>query len=433
MTTSQNNTPSNTENGVLDTAGKVRTGEELDIQAVTRWLQQQGLPLEDIVNDNASDIVNETVTVTQFSGGASNWTYRLEYKSDDPSKCHDLILRRPPAGTKAKSAHDMVREYKVQHALQADYPYVPKMVALCEDDSVLGCDFYVMERLEGIIPRANFPKSLTLTTEQTATLCKNVMDAWIALHKVDISNNPELSQLGKGDGYCERQITGWDKRYEKALTPNVPSFALVRDWLKNNIPADATNCLIHNDWRLDNVVLDPNEPTKVIGVLDWEMATIGDPLMDLGSALAYWVQEDDDPVTKQFRRQPTNVAGMMTRQQVVDYYLEQTGLQVDNWAFYEVYGLFRLAGIAQQIYYRYYHQQTDNPMFKDFWIVIHILNARCLAMIANYENGNNGDKHGNNFIDTIKADMQGAGLNDDMLAHLPEQLQGLIKSIVFAN
>ncbi len=284
MTTTQNNTPSNTENGVLDTAGKVRTGEELDIQTVTAWLQQQGLALE----DNAF----ETVTVTQFSGGASNWTYRLEYKSDDPSKCHDLILRRPPAGTKAKSAHDMVREYKVQHALQADYPYVPKMVALCEDESVLGCDFYVMERLEGIIPRANFPKSLTLSREQTATLCKNVMDAWIALHKVDISNNQELSQLGKGDGYCE---------------PNVPSFALVRDWLKNNIPADATNCLIHNDWRLDNVVLDPNEPTKVIGVLDWEMATIGDPLMDLGSALAYWVQEDDDPVTKQFRRQPTNV------------------------------------------------------------------------------------------------------------------------------
>ncbi|PIE47430.1 MAG: phosphotransferase family protein [Gammaproteobacteria bacterium] len=405
---------------LLDTAGIVRKGEELDIQAISAWLQSQGL--------NLADNANETAQVTQYSGGASNWTYRLEYKSDDPNKCHDLILRRPPAGTKAKSAHDMVREYQVQHALQADYPYVPKMVALCTDETVIGCDFYVMERLEGIIPRANFPKSLDLSTEQTKTLCKNVLDAWIALHQINTTNNAELSKLGKGDGYCERQITGWDKRYAKAHTPNVPTFALVRDWLKNNIPADSKNCLIHNDWRLDNVVLDPTEPTKVIGVLDWEMATLGDPLMDLGSALAYWVQADDDPVTQQFRRQPTNVAGMMTRQQVVDYYLEKTGLKIDNWTFYEVYGLFRLAGIAQQIYYRYYHKQTDNPMFKDFWIVIHVLNARCLAMIAKYENNN----HDNDFINTIKADMQGAGLDDDMLANLPEQLQGLVKSMVFA-
>ncbi|WP_434354084.1 phosphotransferase family protein [Psychrobacter sp. HD31] len=401
---------------ILDTASQVRKGEELDIQAVTTWLKSQGLKLA----DNA----NETAKVTQYSGGASNWTYRLEYSSDHADQCHDLILRRPPKGTKAKSAHDMVREYQVQNALQSDYPYVPKMVALCTDESVLGCDFYVMERLEGIIPRANFPKSLALSAEQAETLCKNVLDAWIALHQIDTTDNAELSKLGKGEGYCERQIIGWDKRYAKAHTSNVPTFALVRDWLKDNIPADSKTCLIHNDWRLDNVVLDPSEPTKVIGVLDWEMATLGDPLMDLGSALAYWVQADDDPVTQQFRRQPTNVDGMMTRQQVVDYYLEKTGLQIDNWTFYEVYGLFRLAGIAQQIYYRYYHKQTDNPMFKDFWVVIHVLNAKCLALISQHE--------GAEFTATIKADLEHAGLNDELLSQLPAPVQGLVKMMVYS-
>ncbi len=401
---------------LLDTASTVRQGEELDIQAVTAWLKQQGLAFA----DNA----DETVQVTQYSGGASNWTYRLQYPSDTAEKKHDFILRRPPAGTKAKSAHDMVREYQVQHALSADYPFVPKMVALCTDDSVIGCDFYVMQRLEGIIPRANFPKSLTLTPEQTTTLCTNVLDAWIALHNVDTANNPQLSQLGKGEGYCQRQIDGWDKRYAKAHTPNVPTFGLVREWLQANTPNDSKTCLIHNDWRLDNVVFDVNEPTKVIGVLDWEMATLGDPLMDLGSALAYWVQADDDPVTQQFRRQPTNVEGMLTRQQVVDYYLEKTGLTVDNWAFYEVYGLFRLAGIAQQIYYRYYNKQTDNPMFKDFWIVIHVLNAKCLALISKQEGGD--------FISRINDNLEQADLTDELLANLPAPVQGLVKSIVYS-
>lgn len=399
---------------LLDTANQVRKGEELDTHAITQWLQQQGLDVD----------MDSEPEVTQYSGGASNWTYRLQYKGNEANQCHDLILRRPPAGTKAKSAHDMVREYEVQNALQADYPFVPKMVALCTDESVLGCDFYVMERLEGIIPRANFPKSLELSTEQTQTLCKNVMDAWIALHQIDTARNPQLSKLGKGEGYCERQITGWDKRYAKAHTPNVPTFSLVRNWLQDNIPADSKSCLIHNDWRLDNVVFDPNEPTKVIGVLDWEMATIGDPLMDLGSALAYWVQADDDPVTQQFRRQPTNVAGMMTRQEVVDYYLDKTGLQIDNWTFYEVYGLFRLAGIAQQIYYRYYHKQTDNPMFKDFWVVIHVLNAKCLALISQHE--------GTEFTATIKADLERAGLNGELLSQLPAPVQGLVKMMVYS-
>ncbi|AOA58421.1 phosphotransferase family protein [Acinetobacter larvae] len=348
---------------VIDVAGKVRQGEELDVAAVEQWLQQQNITVEG------------PVQLTQYSGGASNWTYRLHYKNAD------LILRRPPKGTKAKSAHDMAREYHVQHHLKPYYPVVPTMLALCQDQTVLGCDFYVMQRIEGIIPRAELPSEIALNTEQVEQLCRNFFDQLIALHQIDYQTTA-LADLGKGEGYCKRQVEGWNQRYEKAQTPNVPSFDYVRNWLQENIPADSATCIIHNDWRMDNVILDPADPTQIIGILDWEMATLGDPLMDLGAALAYWVEADDHFIFKSTRRQPSHLKGMFSRQQVVEYYLAKTGLKPENWNFYEVFGIFRLAVIAQQIYYRYYHKQTDNPAFKDFWVIIHALHIRALKLIA---------------------------------------------------
>ncbi len=348
---------------VIDVGGKIRRGEELDLQAVETWLKAQGINLQG------------QAQVTQYSGGASNWTYRLQYENVD------LILRRPPQGTKARSAHDMAREYYVQKNLAPFYPVLPEMVALCQDETVIGCDFYVMKRIEGIIPRANLPKELQLDSGQVRELCTHMLDKLIELHQVPYQGT-ELEKLGKGEGYCRRQVEGWDARFAKAHTPNVPDFAFVRQWLLAQIPADSRTCVIHNDWRFDNLILDPVAPTRVIGVLDWEMTTLGDPLMDLGSALAYWVQDDDDALMKSTRRQPTNLPGMFSRQHVVDYYLDKTGLRPENWTFYEVFGLFRLAVIAQQIYYRYYHQQTDNPAFKDFWIVIQALHIRALKLIA---------------------------------------------------
>ena len=348
---------------VLDIGGVVRSGEELDIESVTQWLLANNINVE------------LPVEVTQYSGGASNWTYRLNYANAD------LILRRPPKGTKAKSAHDMAREFHVQKNLSEFYPVLPEMVALCQDESVLGCDFYVMKRIEGIIPRANLPKELNFDESEIKALCTNVIDKLIELHQVPFEGT-ELEKLGKGDGYCRRQVEGWDNRYEKAKTINVPSFKYVRNWLKENIPEDSKTCVIHNDWRFDNVILSPENPTEVIGVLDWEMATLGDPLMDLGSALAYWVEESDNAIFKATRRQPTNLKGMFTRKEVVEYYLEKTRLETSNWTFYEVFGVFRLAVIAQQIYYRYFHKQTNNPAFKDFWIVIHALHIRALKLIG---------------------------------------------------
>lgn len=347
----------------IDVGGNVRNGEELDARAVGNWLIEHG------------EEISGPVEVTQYSGGASNWTYRLKYENAD------LILRRPPNGTKAKSAHDMSREYHVQRALTEYYPVVPEMLLLCQDDSVIGCDFYVMKRIEGIIPRANLPKDINFDESQIQELCRNFIDKLIELHQVPYAGT-DLEKLGKGDGYCHRQIEGWDSRYEKAKTLNVPSFKYVRNWLKDHIPEDSKTCVIHNDWRFDNIILDPEDPTKIIGVLDWEMATLGDPLMDLGSALAYWVEDSDNAIFKATRRQPTHLKGMFTRAEIVEYYLNKTGLKTDNWTFYEVFGIFRLAVIAQQIYYRYYHKQTNNPAFKDFWIVIHALHIRALKLIG---------------------------------------------------
>ena len=348
---------------VTDVAGPVREGESLDLAAVETWLRQH---LPDL---------SGTAEVSQFAGGASNWTYRLRYPH------HDLILRRPPAGTRAKSAHDMAREFRVQQALAPVFPFVPRMVGLCQDEALLGAEFYVMARIPGIIVRRNLPHGLSLDAARTRQLCVNWLKRLVDLHAVPTAT-PGLAELGKGSGYCRRQISGWSDRFEKAITWNVPSFQYVRDWLRDQTPDDVATAVIHGDWRLDNVVLDPEEPTRIIGVLDWEMATLGDPLMDLGNALAYWVQADDGAFMRSTRRQPSHLPGMLTRRELVALYLELTGLRAPNWAFYEVYGLFRLAVIAQQIYFRYHHRQTRNPAFRHFWLLIHYLHWRCRRVIA---------------------------------------------------
>ncbi len=345
-----------------DGAGAVRAGEELDGAAITQWLLPHlpglaGAP-----------------RITQYSGGASNWTYRLEYPE------HDLILRRPPAGTKARSAHDMGREFRVQQALKPVYPCVPEMIALCQDESVLGCEFYVMRRVAGLIPRARMPRGLQLDPAQSRALCHAFLDKLVELHQVDYQA-AGLAELGKGAGYVGRQVSGWSQRYLKAKTWNVPSFRRVRDWLAANQPDDVATCVIHNDWRLDNVILDQQQPTRIIGVLDWEMATLGDPLMELGSALAYWIQADDGKLMQMTKRQPSDLPGMPSRDEVVAYYLGKMGYQIDNWVFYEVFGLFRLAVIAQQIYFRYHHKQTRNPAFRNFWIMVNYFDWRCRRLI----------------------------------------------------
>lgn len=349
-------------NALIDRPKPLREEDRFDIEAVHAWLETRITGLEG------------TPEVEQFARGASNLTYRLRYPD------RDLILRRPPPGTKARSAHNMVREYTVQRALKPVYPWVPGMLALCTDETVIGSDFYVMERLEGIILRANLPQGMSLDAGQARRLSEVAVDRLIDLHQVDVAA-AGLEKLGKGAGYNRRQIEGWSERFRRARTWNVLPGRYVMDWLAERVPDEVAIRIIHGDFRFDNLVLDPTDPLKIVGVLDWELATLGDPLMDLGNSMAYWVQADDEKYFKGFRRQPTHLPGMMRRAEVVDYYCDRTGFRPDHWAFYEVYGLFRLAVIAQQIYYRYHHRQTRNPQFRHFWIAVNYLLWRCRRVI----------------------------------------------------
>ncbi|HDM32901.1 MAG TPA: phosphotransferase family protein, partial [Deltaproteobacteria bacterium] len=293
----------------------------------------------------------------------------------------NFVLRRPPFGRKAKSAHDMSREYRILNALKDVFPYAPRPVAYTEDTSIIGCPFYVMERIEGIILRKDLPEGLHFTPDEARQLCENLLDVQCELHSIDYKK-VGLENFGKPEGYVKRQVEGWSERYRAAKTPDAPDFEDVMSWLHEKMPTDFRNpCIIHNDFKLDNVVLDPKNPLKIIGVLDWEMATIGDPIMDLGNSLAYWVQADDPPDFQAIRMMPTNIPGALTREELVARYAEKTGIAIDNFDFYLCFGLFRLAVIAQQIYYRYYHGQTKDERFKLLIIAVNVLEKSALSII----------------------------------------------------
>jgi aminoglycoside phosphotransferase (APT) family kinase protein len=351
------------EQSVPEGSRSVREEDAFDVEAVATWLR-----------DNASEADRETLAgtpeVRQFSGGASNLTYLLRYPD------RDLILRRAPKGTKAKGAHDMGREYFIQSQLEGHFPYVAHMVGFCQDESVLGADFYVMDRIDGIIPRSEMPEGVDLTPEQARGMSLSMIDTLVRLHQVDFEA-AGLERLNKGRGYVRRQVEGWSTRYRNARTDDAPSCEATMAWLAEHQPEDVATCVIHNDFKLDNLVFDKDDPTQVVGVLDWEMATLGDPLMDLGGDLAFWVQADDETL-KHFRRVPTHLPGMMTREEIVSTYCERMGFDLtpEQWRFYEVFGYFRLGVIAQQIYYRYHHGQTTNELFALFGPAVHLAEQR---------------------------------------------------------
>jgi len=307
--------------------------------------------------------------VMQFRSGASNLTYLLQYPGQE------LVLRRPPVGTKAISAHDMKREFLIQSRLKSSYNLVPAMIAHCADHSIMGSDFYVMERVVGEIFRRDIEKDIT--ADDVAIMAESLINGLVQLHGVDASI---LSELNKGSGYVARQVEGWSKRYHNALTDDVPNGERVMAWLDANKPEDVDSCVIHGDWRIDNVVFDL-EKARIVGVLDWELATVGDPLMDLGSSLAYWVDRDDEPAFASLRRQPSHLAGMPTRNEFVARYLALSGRSCNDFTFYEVFGLFRLAVIIQQIWARYTVGQTTNPAFAGFGDAVNTLIDRAEGKI----------------------------------------------------
>ena len=335
----------------------VREEDRFDVAAMHAWLRGYvGF--------------DELPEVMQFRSGASNLTYLLKYPG------RELVLRRPPVGMKAASAHDMKREFLIQSRLQPVYPLVPSMVALCDDQSVIGSDFYVMDRVVGDIFRRDIPESVTAA--DVSVMADSLINGLVQLHAVDASI---LSELNKGHGYVQRQVEGWSKRYRNALTDDVPNGEKVMAWLDANQPNDVDSCVIHGDWRIDNVVFDL-EQARIVGVLDWELATVGDPLMDLGSALAYWVDRDDEPAFASLRRQPSHLPGMPTREEFVARYVQLSGRACADFTFYEVFGLFRLAVIIQQIWARYRAGQTTNPAFAGFGDAVNTLINRAEGKIA---------------------------------------------------
>jgi aminoglycoside phosphotransferase (APT) family kinase protein len=284
-------------------------------------------------------------SITQFKGGFSNLTFSI--KLDE----RELVLRRPPLGAKISKAHDMVREYSILKALQkAGYRKIPQPILCCQDEAIIGAPFFVMEKVDGLILRNKVPEELKLDIGFFKTLSKNTIDLLLQLHQLDLEYSG-LDKMGKPEGYIERQVSGWTQRYFNAKTNNISEMELVSEWLGNNIPNQENIGFIHNDLKYDNLVLTgPDDPT-IKAVLDWEMATVGDPLMDLGTTLAYWSEKSDPEILKMFNL--TYTEGNFSRAEVIEYYGFESKFNMEHILFYYIFGVFKVGVIAQQIYKRY--------------------------------------------------------------------------------
>lgn len=347
-----------------DQPASLRKGEELDERVLRAYLSRE---LESITAD-------EPLTLMQFPGGHSNLTYLVQQGDAE------FILRCPPRGSRVKSAHDMGREFRVLSKLGPAYAKAPSPLLYCEDEEIIGANFYVMERLRGSILRKDFPADTEPTPALLAKMCNSFVETLVELHEVDFQGIG-LGALGKPEGYVQRQVQGWSKRYQDARTDEIPAVDFLTKWLEENMPTSAASALIHNDFKFDNLVLAEGDMTRIVGILDWEMTTLGDPLMDLGTALSYWVQADDPEETQSLRFGPTHLDGMMTRQQLLEAYAQRRGAAVDNILFYYVFGLFKSLGVVQQIYYRFHKGLTQDPRFAHFIHAVRILSAQAKLAI----------------------------------------------------
>jgi aminoglycoside phosphotransferase (APT) family kinase protein len=337
-----------------DRATAVRAGEELNAAALESYLRahfpEERGPLE----------------IKQFPSGHSNLTYSVHLGR------REFVLRRPPFGSKVKSAHDMGREFRVLSKLHAVYPQAPEVLSYCDDVSALGGPFYLMRPIHGIIIRRNPPAGLEFSAEIARRLSESFVDNLARLHGLDYASIG-LGDLGKPEGYLERQVRGWTERYHGSRTHEFPEVERIATWMKEHLPPAGAAALVHNDYKYDNLVLDPSDITKIIGLLDWEMCTIGDPLTDLGTALAYWIDPGDSKALQMIRWGPTTHPGSMTRARLVEQYATKTGRDVSHIAFYLVFARFKVAVIVQQIYYRYHQGLTKDERFASMPAVVEAL------------------------------------------------------------
>lgn len=340
----------------VDQAKAIRAGEEQDEAALNAYLAAH------------LDGFEGPLTLSQFPSGHSNLTYLVK------DGLHEWVLRRPPKGAKAiKKGHDMGREYRILASLYDVYPKVPRPILYCDDEDVLGAPFYLMERVEGIILRTHVPKGLGYTDEHFRQLSEHFVQNLVALHAVDI-HSTGLHEIGHPDGYVDRQIKGWTERYHKAQTDDWPEIDDVMAWLPaHKPPASPHASVLHNDYRYDNLVLDIDHPTSIRAVLDWELATVGDPLMDLGTTLGYWIDRNDPDQLQALPFSLTTQPGNFSRSELVQRYADLSGRDTSHILFYYVYGLFKIAVILQQIHYRYKKGYTQDERFAYLNYVVQLL------------------------------------------------------------
>jgi aminoglycoside phosphotransferase (APT) family kinase protein len=329
---------------LLDRPAPVRSGEELNASALEAYLQR-----------NFPE-ASGPLAIRQYPSGHSNLTYAIQFGRED------LVLRRPPFGSKVKTAHDMGREFRVLSKLHAVYAPAPEVVAFCDDESILGAPFYLMRPIHGVILRKNLPPAITVSPAQALQMNRALIDNLIRLHRVDYLS-AGLADLGKPEGYLARQVRGWIERYHHSKTHEYLEIEALTAYFQQDMPATQSIALVHNDYKFDNVVLAAEDLTKIIGVLDWEMCTIGDPLTDLGTTLAYWVDPTDAEELKQNLSDVTLQPGSLTRRQVVAHYAQQTGSDVSRISYYLAFARFKLAVIVQQIFYRFHQGLTKDPRF----------------------------------------------------------------------
>jgi aminoglycoside phosphotransferase (APT) family kinase protein len=342
----------------------VRSGEDIPVDAVRAWL---ATTVPSLVP------AGSTLEVRQFPAGFSNLTYlvTLHHEHGDSG----MVLRRPPRGVSGGIAHDVIREYGILAALHPLGVPVPRPIAHCEDPSVIGAPFYLMEHVRGVILRGGAPSFLTQDGETVSgrlrVLSRTFVQTLAQLHAVPVAEGP-LAALGRPEGYVQRQVQGWTKRWQASRTHDVSSMDRVATWLEANRPPERGLSLVHNDFKLDNLILSP-DLSQVLAILDWEMATVGDPLMDLGTSLAYWVESGDAPIFRSLGLGVTALPGAYTRAELVAAYGAATGRDVSDTPFYLAFGLFKVAVIAQQIFARHQQGLTADPRFASLGDVVSAL------------------------------------------------------------
>jgi aminoglycoside phosphotransferase (APT) family kinase protein len=346
----------------LDHAGAVATGEELDLSRLESFLRTR------------FPECSGTLSVEQFRSGHSNLTYLIHLGE------RDFVLRRSPFGSKVKTAHDMGREYRVLSQLHRAFPAAPQALLYCDDAAVLGAPYYLMEPIRGAILHRDPPPGLSFPPAAVRRLSEAFIEKLAELHCLDPASIG-LADLGKPEGYVERQVRGWIERYKAAKTDETQEFERVARWLNERMPSAGSAALIHNDYKYDNLVLDPNDITRIIGVLDWEMSTLGEPLADLGTALAYWIDPEDPGELQKIRWAPTSYPGSMKRAELAEYYAKITGRDVSEMVFYLALGQFKVAVIVQQIYLRYHQGLTHDARFAPLADVAKILLRASLRTI----------------------------------------------------